>query len=102
MGGIAYVLCFIYLILLRWMAKPILYLSLVAIFVLLVGGGFYVFFLGIKYNSEDHTREVMIGMAIMIWIMAALYLCIVFCCWKTIKLAAAIMQAASDFVRSTP
>jgi hypothetical protein len=44
MAGVTSCLCVIYLVLLRCFAKPILYLSFVAIFVLLVGGGFYVYF----------------------------------------------------------
>jgi hypothetical protein len=50
LGGISAVLGFVYLVLLRWFAKPIIYLSMVAIIGLMVGGGFYVFFLGNKYD----------------------------------------------------
>jgi len=79
-----------------------IYISLVLIFCLLVGGGFYVFFLGVNYEGYDHTREVMIGMGILLWILAGLFLLAICCCWGTIRLAAAIMKAASDFVRQTP
>jgi hypothetical protein len=50
LGGISAVLGFVYLVLLRWFAKPIIYLSMVAIIGLMIGGGFYVFFLGNKYD----------------------------------------------------
>jgi len=50
LGGISAVLGFVYLVLLRWFAKPIIYLSMVSIIGLMVGGGFYVFFLGNKYD----------------------------------------------------
>ena len=49
MGAISTVMCFIYLVLLRWMAKPMIYLSLVLVFLLLLGGGFYVFYMGLSY-----------------------------------------------------
>jgi len=45
-AGLALVFSIVYLILLRWIAKPILYISLVLTFLLLVGGGLYVFFEG--------------------------------------------------------
>ncbi|CDW74451.1 UNKNOWN [Stylonychia lemnae] len=102
MAGISTTLCLIYLILLKWIAKPMIYISLVLIFLLLLGGGFYVFYLGVKYEGKDHTRAVMIGMGIMLWIMCGLFLLAICCCWGAIRLAAAIMQAASDFVRNTP
>lgn len=43
----------------------------------------------------------MIGMAILIWIICALFCLFICCCWSNIRLAAAIMQATSDFVRNT-
>jgi len=102
MGGAATVLSTIYLYLLRWIAKPVIYTSIVMIFCLLVGGGFYVLFEGLTYDDSDHTKDVMIGMAIMIWIISFLYAVLILCSWKSIKLATAIMEAASDFVRQTP
>ena len=56
LGGISAVLSFTYLVLMRWFAKPIIYISMVSIIVLLVGGGFYVFFIATKYDVADHTR----------------------------------------------
>lgn len=43
MGGITLAICIIYLILLRCFAKPILYISFIAILGLLGGGGAYVY-----------------------------------------------------------
>ena len=43
MGGISFVICLLYLFLLRCFAKPLLYISFVAILGLLGGGGAYVF-----------------------------------------------------------
>jgi len=56
MGGISLVLCIIYLLLLRCFVKPILYISFILIFVLLLGGGFYVYYLSSHYDVSDHTR----------------------------------------------
>ena len=55
MGVITVVISFIYLFLLRIITKPILYISFVLIFLLLVGGGFYVFYLSTKYDGSDNT-----------------------------------------------
>jgi hypothetical protein len=59
MIGVTLVMGIIYIILMRCIAKPLLYISFVLIFCLLVGGGFYVFFLYKLYELNDHTREVM-------------------------------------------
>lgn len=102
MIGISLVLCLIYLFLLRCFAKPLLYISFVLIFGLLLGGGFYVYYLGDRYEPNDHTRSVMRGMGILLWILTGIYSIILLCCCSRIRLGIAIMQAASDFVRSTP
>lgn len=96
------VLCLIYLFLLRCFAKPLLYISFVLIFALLLGGGFYVYYLGDRYEAKDHTRSVMRGMGILLWILTGIYFIILMCCCSRIRLGIAIMQAASDFVRNTP
>lgn len=100
-AGISLVFSLAYLFLLRWIAKPMIYISMVIIFLLLVGGGFYVFYVGLTYEAGDHTRNLMIAMAIVIWVLCFIYLVLICCCWRNIQLAAAIMQAASDFVRNT-
>lgn len=91
-----------YLFLLRWAAKPLIYISFVVIFILLVGGGFYCFFSYTRYELGDHTRDVMMGMGVLLWILAALFLIVLCCCWSRIQLGAAIVEASSDFVASTP
>ncbi len=82
MAAITTVLTIIYMVLLRWMAKPLLYISFVVIFLLLVGGGFYVFFSSYQYADYDHTSEVMKGMGVLIWILAGIYLILLCCCWS--------------------
>ena len=49
MLGISATIAFIYLVLLRCFVKPLLYLSFVVILVIVVGGGFYGFFLIQRY-----------------------------------------------------
>jgi hypothetical protein len=102
LAGVSMVLGFIYLVLLRLFAKPLLYISIVMILGLLIGGGFYVFFLGSTYEAGDQTRNAMHGMGILLWIISGLYFLILCCCWSRIKLGASIIEAASDFVANTP
>jgi hypothetical protein len=101
MLGISTTIAMIYLFLLRCVAKPLIYISFVLILAILIASGAYVF-ASYKYYSEgDSTRNVMKGMGILIWIIAGIYLIVLLCCCSRIRLAIAIMQAASDFVRNT-
>lgn len=59
MAGITVVLSCIYLALLRCATKPVLYISFVLIFLMLLGGGFYVYYLSTRYDDNDHTKSVM-------------------------------------------
>jgi hypothetical protein len=43
----------------------------------------------------------MMGMGILLWILTGLYFCVLICCCNRIRLGIAIMEATSDFVRST-
>jgi hypothetical protein len=56
LGGISAAMGFIYLVMLRWFAKPLIYVSILSIVGLLIGGGFYVYFVGNTYNAGDNTR----------------------------------------------
>lgn len=85
MGGISMVLCVIYMFLLRCVAKPLLYISFVLIFLLLLGGGFYVWFTAAaKYNESDNSYKAMRGMGILLWILTGLYGIILLCCCSRI------------------
>lgn len=83
-GFISLALAFGYLFLLKWFAKPIIFFSFVSIFILLVGGGFYVYFEANNYKEGDTTRSVMKGMGVLIWILAGIYFVILACCYKRI------------------
>jgi solute carrier family 44 (choline transporter-like protein), member 1 len=102
MGGISLVLCIIFLLLLRYITAPLLYISFVLIFCLLLGGGFYVYYEGNTYDESDRTRKIMHGMGILCWILTGVYLILLLCCCNRIRLGIAIMEAASDFVKNTP
>jgi len=90
----------IYIFLLKWITKPLLYASMVIIlaFFILMGG--FCFIKRGDYDPElekDNYNYALIG-AIVSWVLAGIYLCFILCCWKNISLGASIMEAASAFV----
>jgi hypothetical protein len=102
MTAICLVITLLYMFLLRWTAKPVLYVSFVIIFLMLLGGGFYVWiFASQKYVPEDNTYKAMRGVAILLWILTGIYGIILLCCCSRIQLGVAIMEATSQFVKDT-
>jgi hypothetical protein len=101
MLGVSAVISLIYLFLLRCIAKPLLYISFVLVLLALVGSGAYVFGQNLKYEEGDKTKKLMMGMGILLWIIAGIYLIILLCCCSRIRLGVAILEATSDFVRNT-
>jgi solute carrier family 44 (choline transporter-like protein), member 1 len=101
-GFISTALAFGYLVMLKHFAKPIIFFSFISILILLIGGGFYVYFMAGRYEEGDSTQSVMKGMGILIWILAGVYFVLLACCYKRIQLGISIVEAAADFVGSTP
>jgi hypothetical protein len=101
MIGISTVIAILYLILLRYFAKPILYISFVVILILLIAGGAYVFAQNQRYATGDNTKNLMKGLGIMLWVLAGIYFILLLCCCSRIQLGVAIMEATSDFVKDT-
>jgi len=102
MLGISAVIAFIYLFLLRCVAKPLLYISFVLILLLLVGSGAYVFAQNKKYENGDKTKKIMEGMGILLWSLAGIYFIILMCCCSRIRLGIAITKATSHFMAVNP
>jgi len=89
-----------YIALLKWITKPLLYTSIVIILLgfVLLGGWCW-----LKKNEfdpvlQENNYNAAFAGAIGAWVIGGIYLCFIICCWKNIKLGAAIMEAASDFV----
>jgi hypothetical protein len=96
------VIAIIYIFLLKWITKPLLYASMILILAMLILMGAFCFIKRGDYDPElekDNYQYAMIG-AVVSWVIAGLYLCFILCCWKNIALGASIMEAASDFVSS--
>lgn len=117
-----FVISFIYIMLLRWITKPLLYVSLFVILLCFIGLGVFGWMKKEEYkeaedeaytkkNEEtgkdksewppieysDNYNYSMYG-AIAAWVIGACYGLCVCCCWNNIALGASIMEAASEFV----
>lgn len=89
----------VYVWLLKCITKPLLYTSLLLIFVLGAATGYYAYKEVMKI--EDKTSDeykIAVGGAAIIWIIVALYMIFICCFWKAIALGASIMEASSEFL----
>jgi len=130
-GFISFVCGLVYLILLRFLVKPVVYLSILLVLIIFVLGGTVAYVYsgmcadsefsdsasdlstqvtgsdaqdcGGLYEVEDKTaRDVLMVSAFVIWALGGLY-CLAICClWSRIKLAIAINEVAAMFVVHTP
>jgi len=98
----AFIITIIYLMLLKWITKPLLYVSLFAIFVFGVLGGGFLFLQKDEYPAESESYYYMIAGAITVWVITFIYMVIICCQWSNIALGASIMEAAGTFVASNP
>jgi hypothetical protein len=91
-----------YVFLLRWIVKPVLYVSMVLILAMFVLFGLWSMQKRQEYDPKTAKKNydyATAGMGIGFGL-AGVYFCFMLCCWKNISLGASIMEAASDFVAS--
>ena len=96
MGVVTFIITLTYIWMLKCMTKPLLYSSLLIIFALGVGSGYYAFSktMEIEDTSSNEYKIALAG-SIIIWIIVALYTLFVCCSWSSIRLGASVMEAAS-------
>lgn len=89
-----------YIFLLKWITKPLLYVSMFIILVgfILVGGWSWLKKADYNPITEEKNYNICLYGAIGAWVVAFIYLCFIVCCWKNIVLGASIMECASEFV----
>ena len=75
----AFIITLIYMMLLKWITKPLLYCSLIAIGVFGVLGGLFLFIQKEEYPKESDSYYYMIGGAVAVWVITAIYMCIICC-----------------------
>jgi len=90
----------VYVFLLKWIVKPVLYVSMVLILILFVLIGSWSFAKRADYDPTTQKKnfDAATAGAAVAWVAAALYALFMCCCWKNISLGASIMEAASAFV----
>ena len=102
MGIATIFIALIYVFLLKWIVKPVLYVSMVLILVMFLLLGFWSFWKREDYNPTTQKRsyDYATAGAFVAWGIAAIYACFMMCCWRNISLGASIMECASHFVTS--
>lgn len=93
---VTFVVTLVYIYLLKCITKPLLYTSLLLIFVLGVGIGYYAYkeTIAIEDKSSSEYKVSLVG-AIIIWVIVLLYTVFVCCFWKAIALGASIMEVSA-------
>lgn len=90
-AGISFVLGFIYMFLLKWLAKPIVYISIVLIFVLLLLGAYLCYSKAKSMEDEDEENaKYVLYFSYALFGLTALYVIIMLCLCSRIRLAIAI------------
>lgn len=101
--GIAFLLGFIFLLLIRCVGGALIYLFILLAEVMFLAGGFYAWYL--KESEPDVTSNYYKGLyygAIIAWSLAGLLALVFCCCWSAIKLGIAVFKATAQFIGSTP
>lgn len=101
-GVISFFITLIYLYLLRWITKPILYISLFLVFIFGALITFWCYKRATKFpEGSDDRSYAYAGMAIA-GIFTLIYTIFICCQWTNIKIGAEIMGVAGEFVSTQP
>eukprot|EP01006_Ploeotia_vitrea_P051433 TRINITY_DN67559_c6_g7_i2.p1 TRINITY_DN67559_c6_g7~~TRINITY_DN67559_c6_g7_i2.p1 ORF type:complete len:595 (-),score=33.54 TRINITY_DN67559_c6_g7_i2:35-1735(-) len=99
-GGCAFLVSFIWIFLLRWFVKPVVYLMLILVLAVLVGGGVWLWLYSIEVKDEKALDQPNwhIGFkaaAIVCWVLALLYLLLLIFLWKSIRIGINLIKCAA-------
>ena len=94
----AILLGYIYLILIKFLAGWIVWLSIILIQVCLLVGGYYMYNSSEDYPEESDYRDWVKYVAYGLWGLSALYFCCICCCWNAIRIGIAVYQTTADYV----
>lgn len=98
MGLISFVITLIYMFLLKWITKPILYVSLFIIFIFgALITAWCVRRMG-QYPQESDDYKYSLAGAVVAGVLTLLYVIFLCCNWTNIGIGAEIMGAAGDFL----
>ena len=95
------IISIVYIYLLQWIVKPLLYASMLCIFLCFAALALYGYVVAQDYEKDSDDWKMAMAGAIVFALIDFIYMIFVCCCWNNISLGASIMQAASQFVSST-
>jgi len=99
MAFVTIIVTLFYIYLLRCITKPILYGSLLMIFVFLLLCTYYTYDNTLKFtDKESNDYKFAMFLFIVCAILTVAYMILVCCMWRAIALGAAVMETASDFI----
>ena len=94
------VLAYLYLFLVKCIGGLIVWASIAAIQISLIGGGAYCFVQSGNYD-EDHDYYTWLKYAAyVIWGVGALFLCCICCCWTAIRIGIAVYKTTAQYIAS--
>lgn len=98
----AFVIGFVYLILLRYLGGPIIYLSILGMILGSAGGGFMLYEQsGLRLETDKYKNYYLYG-SYVAWGFTALLFCCVCCNLKNIRIGIAVMKCTAQFIGGTP
>jgi choline transporter-like protein 2/4/5 len=100
--GVAIVVSFIYLLILRCCAGVLIWVSIFAILGAMGGGGYWLYATKDKYPVSDPTHNYMMYGSYALWGVAGFFALLSLCCCSRIRLGVAIMKVSSSFIFRTP
>lgn len=100
--GVAVVAAMVYLIILRWFAGVLIWVSIVGILAALGGGGYWAYQTRLQYDIEDKNYKYLQYGAYALWGVTGAFAILVLLCCSRIRLAVAIMKVTSSFITNNP
>jgi hypothetical protein len=100
MSFVTILISLLYIWLLKWITKPLLYVSMLIILLCFLVMAAYGYMVAQEYEKDSDDWKMAMAGAIFCGIVAVLYAVCICCCWKNISLGASIMECASEFVAS--
>lgn len=98
----AFVIGFIYMIVLRLCGGPIVWVSLVAIIVGGAASGFVLFEQSKTFLPSHKNHQIYLYGSYSVWGITALLLCCIICNIKNIRIGVNVMKCTASFIGSTP
>jgi hypothetical protein len=98
MSAMTIVISLVYIWLLQYITKPLLYTSMLIILLCFLVLAAYGYMVAQEYEKDSDDWKMAMAGSITCLVVGLLYLICICCCWKNISLGASIMECAADFV----